>query len=505
MKARKIKLLSLVLAAILLLGSCTVTPTPDTPSECVHVDVYDDGYCDKCAEYLFIIIDLYALNDLHGKLLDGESHPGADEITTYIKNMRAIDDHAILLSTGDMWQGSSESNLTYGLMMTDWMNELDFVSMTLGNHEYDWGEEYIEANRDAAEFPFLAINVYDRETNERVDYCDASVTVECGDITVGIIGAMGDCYSSISAEQSAGVYFKTGAELTSLVKAESTRLREEGADVIIYSIHDGHGRSSSTVGDISSSELRGYYDVSLSNGYVDAVFEGHTHQNYIYRDDWGVYHLQGGGDNKGLTHLELAINSVTGTVITTDTDFIRSTALGSLDGDPVIGDLAEKYKDDISKADDILGTNFTYRSSGYLTDLVALLYYEKGVELWGGDYDIALGGAYLKLRSPYELERGDVTYGDVYSILPFDNQIVLCSIEGKYLKSRFLYTSNDGYHIYKNPSLASQIDDNATYYIVTDTYTSTYAPNNLTELARLDASTYARDLLADYIKDGGLE
>jgi 2',3'-cyclic-nucleotide 2'-phosphodiesterase (5'-nucleotidase family) len=376
--------------------------------------------------------------------------------------------------------------------------------MTLGNHEYDWGEEYIEANRDAAEFPFLAINIYDKDTNRRVDYCDASVTVECGDITVGIIGAMGDCYSSISAEQSAGIYFKTGSELTALVKAESTRLREEGADIIIYSIHDGHGRSSSTVGDISSSELRSYYDVSLSNGYVDAVFEGHTHQNYIYRDDWGVYHLQGGGDNKGLTHLELAVNSVTGTVITTDTDFIRSTALGSLDGDPLIGDLAEKYKDDISKADDILGTNASYRSSDYIADLVALLYYEKGVEVWGADYDIVLGGGHLKLRSPYSLSNGKISYGDVYSILPFDNQIVLCSIKGKYLKSRFLNTNNGDYHIYKSPSLA-KIDDNKTYYIITDTWTSTYKYNNLTEIARLDASTYARDLLADYIKDGGLE
>jgi len=27
-------------------------------------------------------------------------------------------------------------------------NELDFVAMTLGNHEYDWGEEYIKANAD---------------------------------------------------------------------------------------------------------------------------------------------------------------------------------------------------------------------------------------------------------------------------------------------------------------------------------------------------------------------
>ena len=41
---------------------------------------------------------------------------------------------------------SMSANLTAGLIMTDWMNELDFTAMTLGNHEYDWGEEYIESN-----------------------------------------------------------------------------------------------------------------------------------------------------------------------------------------------------------------------------------------------------------------------------------------------------------------------------------------------------------------------
>ena len=49
------------------------------------------------------------------------------------------------------------------------------------------------------------------------------------------------------------------------------------------------------------------------------------------------------------------------------------------------------------------------------------------------------------------------------------------------------------------------IDPDATYYIVTDTYTSQYASNRLTEIARFDEITFARDLLAEYIKAGGLK
>jgi hypothetical protein len=49
------------------------------------------------------------------------------------------------------------------------------------------------------------------------------------------------------------------------------------------------------------------------------------------------------------------------------------------------------------------------------------------------------------------------------------------------------------------------IDDNATYYIVVDSYTSSYAPNRLTIVDSLADDLFARDLLAEYVKNGGLE
>ena len=77
-----------------------------------------------------------------------------------------------------MWQGGSESNLTGGLIMTDWMNAIGFSAMTLGNHEFDWGEDGITPNKEAADFPFLAINVYRRSTNTRAEFATPSVLIE---------------------------------------------------------------------------------------------------------------------------------------------------------------------------------------------------------------------------------------------------------------------------------------------------------------------------------------
>ena len=211
------RLIALLLCFTLLCG-CIAPQTPQKPTACsTHTDNDNNGACDLCNESVLVVVDFYNINDLHGKFADTSEQPGVNEMTTYFKKVRAKDDHVVLLSTGDTWQGSSESNLTGGLLMTDWMNQLDFVAMTLGNHEFDWGTEHIANNAELAEFPFLAINIYSKDTNTLVPYCQPSVMVEADGIQIGIIGAIGDCYSSISSDKVTDIYFKTGSELTALV------------------------------------------------------------------------------------------------------------------------------------------------------------------------------------------------------------------------------------------------------------------------------------------------
>lgn len=477
----------------------TTTIPPSHTADCAHADADDNGICDLCKVSVMVALDFYSINDLHGKMVDGDNHIGIDEMTTFLKAKQQTE-NTVFLSAGDMWQGGPESNLTQGLILTDWMNELDFAAMALGNHEYDWGEDAIEANAAAADFPLLAINIFDRQTNTRVAYCEASTMVEISGVQIGIIGAIGDCYSSIASDKVADVYFKTGSQLTELVKAESQHLRSRGADLIIYILHDGG--SGFTGSSVTASHLGSYYDVELSNGFVDLVFEGHSHQKYLVQDPYGVYHLQHKGDNTGgISHAEISINAVTGTFCVTKADLITSSTYASMADDPLVEDLLTKYEEQISLGNLVLGNNSTYRSSDWLCDKVAELYYRLGENVWGDRYGITLGGGFLSARSPYDLEKGQVTYGQLQSIFPFDNDIVLCSIKGSDLMSKFINTSNSRYHIYGN---WGTIDPNGTYYVVVDTYTATYAPNRLTIVETYTPGIYARDLLADFVSAGGL-
>ncbi len=496
------KTLILLLILALVLCGCGAQ---QNPGACTHSDENNDGVCDQCKQSVLVTVDFYAINDLHGKLQDGSNHPGVDEMTTYLKLASLSDEHRIVLSAGDTWQGSAESNLTQGKIMTDWMNDLGFAAMTLGNHEFDWGEEAIQANAEAAQFPLLAINVYDRETDQRVSYCDSSVVVEVGDAQIGIIGAIGDCYSSIAVDKVKDLYFKTGDDLTALVMEESQKLRKRGVDFIVYSIHDGYGDSGATP-ETSPIHLGSYYDIALSEGYVDLVFEGHTHQSYIIRDEYNVLHLQNRGDNRGgISHVEVTINSATGEFSVDNFELVSHSTYAEYEDDPIVEELLGKYQSQIAPGNQSLGYNADYRNSDDLRQLAAQMYYESGVKEWGEDYDIVLGGGFFTIRNPYNLYVGEVLYLDLLALFPFDNDLVLCSIRGSDLLDRFINSTNERYAVYGDRDTMRHIHPAGTYYVVVDTYTSDYAPNRLTVVEEYESGIYARDLLAEYIKNGGLE
>ena len=323
---------------------------------------------------------------------------------------------------------------------------------------------------------------------------------------IGIIGAIGDCYGSIAAENTKGVYFITGDELTALVKAEAEMLRSQGADFIIYAIHDGYDQNSDGINPIAVEDLS-YYDTALSDGYVDLIFEADSHYTYVLQDAYGAYHLQAGGNNSGISHASVLLDIGRGDAVVFAAELIPNSRYSFWEDDPVVNRLLNKYEEQIAPAARILGINETYQSGKNICQLVANLYCRKGEEKWGQNYDIVLGGGYISCRSPGYLSTGEVTYSQLHSLLPFDNEILLCSIKGRDLLDKFLETDHHAYYIATTAygqAVRSSIDPDATYYVVTDSYSAEYTYNHMTIIESYGADIFARDLLAEYISEGGL-
>ena len=448
----------------------------------------------------YVSFDVFAFNDMHGNVKDtyGEGL-GISKTSSAIKEL-SEGKNAVLLSQGDMWQGSVESNYTKGHLVTEWMNYLGFESMTVGNHEYDWGSSVIQENRELADFPILGINVLNRSNNQRVSYLDASTTFTRGDAKIGVIGAIGNCLSSISSSKVQDVYFAKGDALSSLVKAESTRLRnEEHCDFIIYSIHGSGTRDEDDS-----------YDLSLSSQhYVDLVLEGHTHDAYAELDSAGVYHVQCEGNNENIYQITVNVdvnNHIYDVEEPTYIDLSYSySPYQSYPLDSEVEKIFNKYYDDYAFAYETIGYNRQNRNSTTLRRKVADLYLEEGLKKWSSRYNIVLGGGYISCRGTYNLPAGNVTYSQLAALFPFDNEIVLCSTSGYYFENSNFIQDNSNYYLSwtsYGEGIKDSIDTNATYYLITDTYSSDYSYNHLTVVDTYQSGVYARDLLADYIRAG---
>ena len=192
--------------------------------------------------------------------------------------------------------------------------------------------------------------------------------------------------------------------------------------------------------------------------------------------------MQNGGENNGISHATVNINFANFNSEVKKAEIVSYKTYSQLGDHPIVDELLDKYADEIAKGKEVLATISKTLNGDTIRQLVADLYYDFGVNTWGDKYDIVLGGGFFNVRSPYNIYAGEVKYSDIQSVLPFDNQLVLCSIKGKDLKSKFFETSNENYFISYGSygaSVKNNIDPNATYYVIVDSYTSTYKYNNL--------------------------
>ena len=458
-----------------------------------------------------VVLDFYTCNDVHGNVVDSNLGAGIAKTATLLKQ-KSQGKNPVYIASGDMWQGSVESNLTHGALMTQWMKYMGFPGLTLGNHEYDWGKEWIAKNATDYDFPMLGINILDKDTQQRASYVQPSVVIESGGAKIGIIGAIGDCYTSISYSKVMDVEFvldrSSNLRLTNLIQAESTRLREEeDCDFIVLSIH----------GDTSSGDT--YYNEDLStNGYVDVVLEGHTHSSVHYVDSGNVHHFQSSANsNIEYTHFSVNLDTDTDEYTITfnensDRYDLTSNEATSLEDDEGSLDIINQY--DFSQYNQTIGTNAYNRSGSSMKQLCADLYLDKGVEKWTTYAEqIVLGGGYISIRGDKYLAQGDITYAQLYSLFPFDNDVVLMQLRGSLLKSNFINTRNSNYFM-KYSSYGANLRDNQDliantdyYYVITDTYTYDYLVSRDEDVVFADAydsgGYYARDFLAEYASAGG--
>ena len=443
-------------------------------------------------------IKIYYVNDTHGAFNRQNTDTNYNEagmayISSYLKEKINSDPiNSLLLSGGDMFQGGFESNATHGDIMIDAMNEIGFDAMVLGNHEFDWGEEYVRKFAEDLNCPIISCNTFYRDTGEMPDYLEPYVVVERNSLKIGIIGAaQKDMNTSITGSISSHFSFP---DPTSYVKKYAVELRkEQKCDLVIAAFHDG-GFDGNNFKFKSLCQV----DAATGKGYVDGIFLAHDHR---YRTGYylDVPFLESGCNGRYIGKMEFALEYKDDSYKLTGAWVENTQAYTACKyEDTAITSLLEKYKDDIDAGDEVLYTfkkSYSRAEFVYVVCEAMMWYVNSRVDDYGGHQ------IYFANHNPggirVAVDAGPMKLSQLIAVCPFDNNIYIIKSTAEQIN--FMESDPDHYTVYKDDEM--EFEGDYTYgvaisYIIEN---ETYGSRLYTEATSYEIT--AKEILIEYLRN----
>ncbi len=214
-------------------------------------------------------ITILHTNDHHGRFWqnsDGEYGMAARKtvIDTLRADVAAGGGHSLLLDGGDVNTGVPESDLQDAVPDFKGMNLLGYDAMAVGNHEFDKPPSVLKMQRELAQFPMLAANIYSGGERMFAPYKIFHV----GGVRVAVMGlTTEDTQKMAHPDNMKNIEFRNAiAEAAKLVP----ELRQQ-ADVVIAATHMGHYQNGE-----HGSQAPGDVEMARSVRGLDLVVGGHT-------------------------------------------------------------------------------------------------------------------------------------------------------------------------------------------------------------------------------------
>lgn len=226
-------------------------------------------------------VNILHFNDLHGRFepiskydgscsaeddAEGKCFGGVARMKTFIDGRRAeLGDATLLVSAGDMFQGTLYYTTYKGDATAEFMTAIGLDATAVGNHEFDDGPEVLARFINNVEFPVIAGNVDASAEPALSGLIDRYAIVEIGGEKIGLIGAVTTDTPEI-ASPGPNVKFIDEVEHFNEVVAE---LEAMGVNKIIALTHVGHNRD---------------MEIAAQAAGVDAIIGGHSN-TYLSSSD----------------------------------------------------------------------------------------------------------------------------------------------------------------------------------------------------------------------------
>ncbi|NUF48447.1 bifunctional 2',3'-cyclic-nucleotide 2'-phosphodiesterase/3'-nucleotidase [Gilliamella sp. ESL0250] len=229
--------------------------------------------------------------DLHGNMMNYDyfkDQPidtfGLVKTANLIHQARSEVKNSVLVDNGDLIQGSPMADYAVNKGLNDGdihpvykaLNTLDYVVGNIGNHEFNFGLEFLQKSLSGAKFPYVNANVYDAKTNKpffkQYIIVDTPVIDRNGDKHTIKIGYIGFVPPQIMQWDKLNLDGKVIVkDITETAKLLVPEMKKQGANVIIAIPHSGV----STEPYKALAENSVYY-LSQVEG-INAIMFGHSH------------------------------------------------------------------------------------------------------------------------------------------------------------------------------------------------------------------------------------
>lgn len=223
------------------------------------------------------VLHILHTNDLHSRIepinkydstcdaetqAAGECFGGVARVAAKVKELRdqitADGGNVLVLDAGDQYQGSLFYTTYKGKDVAEFMTNIGYDAMAVGNHEFDDGPEGLTVLTDGVKFPIVSGNLDLSQSNLLKDKVGDVLTLDVGGQKIGIVSALAMDTPETSSP-GPNVIFQD--DIDSL-KADVQELTDQGINKIIALTHVGYLRDQEYAKEISG---------------IDAIVGGHSH------------------------------------------------------------------------------------------------------------------------------------------------------------------------------------------------------------------------------------
>lgn len=365
-------------------------------------------------------ITILHTNDTHSKIAEGKyDGMGYAKVAEKVNTVREENPNTLLLDAGDALHGTTFATLEKGASTLKLMNAMKYDAMVAGNHDFNYGQDrLLELSKDAT-FPILGANVKNADGSA---FLENYIIKEFDGVKVAIFGISSpETVYKTHPDNVKGLTFEDPIETAKAMVKEL----EGKADVIIALTHVG----------LDDETLVKSSDIANAVPELDIIIDGHSHSdlsegllvNGVLIAQTGEY-----TKNVGIINLTVTNGKVTAKVAS------HYTKEDSADkeGDVEITALIDEIKAEQIKITSVVVSNTKTVLDGErgqvragetnLGNLIA----DAMLNESGADIALTNGGG---IRASIQI--GDITKGDIITVLPFGNYIVTKDVKGSDVKA----------------------------------------------------------------------